>query len=125
MSEKVPFEGTYGTMYYVRDMKKSVSYFKELFGAEPLFESPEWTEFGFNGHSLCLHLANSEDTLKMGKGGILITKVKGVHAQVERLKAKGVEFLGDVHEVYPGAYSANFTDPDGNLYSLYEDTTPR
>lgn len=108
--------GTYGTMYYVRDMAKAVEYYREQLGLKPTFESPDWTEFSVNGHALCLHIARQDSSCP----GVLILKVKGLEALVSRMKSKGVEFTGPIKEVHPGAYSADFRDPDGNTISLYE-----
>jgi len=115
----IEFQGTYGTMYYVRDMKKSVQYYKDKLELQPVFESPDWTEFSFSGHSLCLHLAGVENSVS--GAGVLITKVKNIEGVVNTLKSKGVEFDSEIKEVHPGAYSADFVDPDGNHISLYED----
>lgn len=112
--------GAYGTMYYVRDMKKAVDYYKNIFGLKPRFESQEWTEFDVAGHGLCLHAMVKE--AKSVHGGILITKVKEIKKLIEELKRAGVEFNGTVKEVHPGAWSADFIDPSGNVLSLYDDT---
>ena len=115
--------GTYGTMYYVNDMAKSVKYYKEILGLKPRFESPEWTEFEINGGTaLCLH--NIEHGKKaFHEQGVLILDVKGLTAMVKDLKTKGVEFINEGKEVHPGAFCADFKDPSGNLVSFYEDTT--
>src|SRR5688500_6955649 len=114
-------KGTYGTMYYVKDMAKSSAYYKETLGLKPRWESPEWTEFDVNGHGLCLHSIDTAGKVPHEQG-VLILHVKGINEMVSALKAKGVEFLKDVKEVHPGAYSVEFTDPSGNLLSLYEDS---
>ena len=93
-------KGTYGTMYYVKDMAKSVKFFSERLGARPSFESPEWAEFRFGGQGLCLHLA-------------------GIKQFAAELKAAGTA-VGEIHEVPPGAYAADFKDVDGNVVGLYE-----
>lgn len=115
-------KGTYGTMYYVTDVPKTAQWFKERLGVKATFESPDWTEFSVAGHSLCLHKAGKDATGKEGKPNntSLILHVDGLRPMVEGLKAKGVTFQADVHEVHPGAYAATFVDPDGNLVGLYE-----
>ena len=116
------FTKTYGTMYFVDDMKKSVAFYKEIMGLTPTWESPEWTEFGINGHSLCLHLKAPGEWF--APNGTLIGNVKNIKTLVESLKKKGVEFYGEVKEVHPGAYSVGFKDPSGNVLSMFEDTNP-
>ncbi|MBI1860687.1 MAG: VOC family protein [Deltaproteobacteria bacterium] len=116
--------GAYGTMYYVRDMKKSCDYYKMTFGLSPRFESPEWTEFNVGGHGLCLH-AMAPDFKSTSEVGVLICQVTGIRPLVESLTQQGVEFMGPVREVHPGAFSVDFKDPSGNVLSLYEDTNRR
>ena len=110
--------GTHGTMYYVSDMKKSVAYYKMLYGKEPLFESPDWTEFDLNGTHLCLHIA--EDSSKIDGKGTLIHKVRNLKEMIPSLKQMGVEIERDYHEVCEGGFSVDFRDPSGNRLSLFE-----
>jgi predicted enzyme related to lactoylglutathione lyase len=112
------FEGAYGSMYYVNDMAKSVQYYKDMFNLAPAMESPEWTEFNLNGHTLCLHAL--EPGKKSDGKAILITKVKGLEAVVAELKNRGVEFMNEIHQVCEGGFSADFRDPSGNQISLFE-----
>lgn len=112
------FDGAYGSLYYVTDMAKSVQYYKDMFNLTPTMESPEWTEFSLNGHTLCLH--GLEPGKKSDGKAILITKVKGLDNVVAELKKRGVEFEGDIKQVCDGGFSADFRDPSGNLISLFE-----
>lgn len=110
--------GTYGTIYYVRDMDVSLRWFKESLGLKPSFESPHWSEFDCGGHSLCLHIL--EKGKKSTSSGLLILRVKDIYGVVIDLQSRGVVFEREPHEVHPGAFSADFKDPDGNIVSLYE-----
>ncbi len=112
------FDGAYGSLYYVADMAKSVSYYKDMFNLTPTMESPEWTEFNLNGHTLCLH--GVREGTKIDGKAILITKVKGLDSVVAELKKRGVEFKGDIHQVCEGGFAADFVDPSGNTISLFE-----
>jgi predicted enzyme related to lactoylglutathione lyase len=112
------FTGTYGTMYYVRDMARSVKLYKEAFGFQVLSESPYWSEIAQpGGQVLCLHLADS--SMKSLPGGILIQNVVKMSELIEKLKAKGVEFTAPPHEVHAGEYTTHYRDLDGNEVSLY------
>jgi len=112
------FQGTYGTMYYVKDMKKSVQYYKEVFNLTPEDESDEWSTFNLNGHRICLH---GEDPKNQGtENGILITSVRDLEKVVYELKTRGVEFIQDITQVCEGGYAADFKDPSGNVVSLLE-----
>ena len=111
-------KGTYGTMYYVRDMKKAVKFYKENVGLEAGMESEHWTEFKTeNGKMLCLHLADSQ--MKSLPGGIMILQVTGLKDLVQKLRANNVELTGEPHCVHEHDYTTDFVDGDGNLVSLY------
>jgi predicted enzyme related to lactoylglutathione lyase len=120
----IMIRGTYGTMYYVNDMAKAVTFYKDVLKLKTRFESPEWTEFDVNGQGLCLHITDPQMKPLAAPGlGTLIVDVKGLTPMVDRMKKQGVEFLGPIKEVHPGAYSTEFKDPQGNIVSLYEDTS--
>ena len=112
------FNGTYGTMYYVTDMKKSVQYYKEIFNLTPESESSDWTTFALNGHRICLH--SSAEGQQTNGHGILITSVANLEGMVVELKKRGVEFVKEVTKVCEGGYAADFKDPSGNVISLFE-----
>ncbi|MBI3552919.1 MAG: VOC family protein [Elusimicrobia bacterium] len=109
-------KGTYGTMYFVKDVLKTAKFLKEKLALKTGYESADWTEFHVGGQSLCLH---PEGEKTHAKNGTMILHVDGIRTLAAELKAKGVK-VTDVHEVHPGAWSADFTDLDGNVISLYE-----
>ncbi|HXX93359.1 MAG TPA: VOC family protein [Planctomycetota bacterium] len=109
-------KSTYGTMYFVRDMARSVAYFRTLLGVKPRFESPEWTEFPIGDHALCLHARRRAE--KRRPNGVLIVNVKGVKSVFERMKRTRLKVVG-LHEIHPGAWSFTLTDPSGNELSFY------
>lgn len=110
--------GTYGTIYYVKNMAESISWMKEKLGFLPSFESPQWTEYDCGGHNLCLHIRTEKD--KIDSSGLLILRVKDIWGVVEDLKNRGVKIEREPYEVHPGAHSADFKDLDGNIISLYQ-----
>jgi predicted enzyme related to lactoylglutathione lyase len=112
--------GTYGTMYYVRDMKKAVQYYTDILGKGPEDESPEWTTFDLNGTKICLHVAEAGAQID-GKG-VLIMNTKNLKDAVPALKAMGVEIYKDYTAVCEGGYSVDIKDPSGNILSFFEYT---
>ncbi|MEK6775072.1 MAG: VOC family protein [Bdellovibrionota bacterium] len=112
------FKGTYGTMYYVHNMKKSVQYYKDNFNLTPEDETPEWTTFSLNGHRICLHLINENHSPE--HNGVLIANVSNLEGVVSELKKRGVEFISEIKNVCEGGYAADFKDPNGNVLSLFE-----
>ena len=116
--------GTYGTMYYVRDMNKAIAYYTALLGKAPADTSPEWTTFKLGDASLCLHGTegkNVEGKDIFGKG-VLIMNAKNLKDSIPALKAMGVEIETDYHSVCEGGYAIDVRDPSGNLISFFEYT---
>ncbi len=108
--------GTYGTMYYVDDMKRSAAYFRKLLGRKPRYASAEWTEFDQGGHALCLHA--KERGKRYRPNGVLILSRPRVRALFASMKKKRLK-AGGLHEVHPGAWTFTLTDPSGNEVSIY------
>lgn len=115
------FKGSYGTMYYVRDMKKATAFYRDTIGLVPAMEDEGWTQFDLNGHALCLHPAG-EKKITQG-GGVLIIEVADIRKVVNRLKEKRVEFHGDINDMGECGLCAEFQDLDGNVLSVYQAPT--
>ncbi len=107
---------TYGTMYYVDDMAKSVDFMKKTLGLTPGYASDAWTEFPVAGHSLCLHAKRAGE--KYTDNGVLILETKGIKALFETMKGDGLNVFG-LHEVHPEAWSFHLKDPNNNELSIY------
>ncbi len=111
------FTGSHGTIYYVRNMKESVAFYTKQLGKEPEQESDFWTEFDCKGHKLCLHVADK--AMKTLPGGVMILNVVKMKELVPLLKKEGARFNGEPHSVHADDYTVDYTDPDGNIVSLY------
>ena len=109
-------KSTYGTMYYVRDMKKSVAELRKVFGSKPVFQNSEWTEFSIGGHRLCLHAKQRGGAYRAN--GVLIVNAKGVKKLYDAFRRRKFRVSG-LHEVHPGAWTFNFNDSSGNDLSFY------
>src|SRR4051812_35332268 len=105
---------TYGTMYYVEDMKEAVAFYKKL-GFQPKMEHEEWTEFQFGGHALCLHASDGDDVID---GGVLIFKTDGVKALHQKFKGDKIK-VTEPKEVYENTWSFMVEDPTGNKVNFY------
>lgn len=110
------FKTTYGTMYYVQDMKSAVQFYSGKLGIAATHESPEWTEFDVGGHKICLHKKESGKTY--AGNGILIFNYDGVKGLYDKAGRDGLSVSG-LHEVHPGHWSFNVTDCCGNETSVY------
>lgn len=108
---------TYGTMYYVKNMKDAVTFHTTVLGMAPTMESPEWTEFNMNGHKMCLHIQR-EDGQTYPDNGILIVKRDGLKSLFESMKNDKINVFG-LHEIYPGAWTFDYKDKDNNIVSFH------
>lgn len=118
MSVAKHFTGTYGTMYYVKSVDKSVKFYKDKFGFKVNQASPYWAEIvSPKGQMICLHLADKK--MKKLPGGILIQNVTKMTALIAALKKKGVKFTGKPHNVHGDDWTTHYKDLDGNEVSLY------
>jgi len=117
MSESLT--GTYGTLYYVADMNKSIQYFKDMLNLTPEEESPEWTTFPIaGGHRICLH--GTADMNQVTGKGILISNVKNIEAFSAELKKRGAEIVSDIHQVCEGGFAFDIREANGITLSFFE-----
>jgi predicted enzyme related to lactoylglutathione lyase len=120
------FKGNYGTMYYVKNMKKSVAFYRDVIGLTPQFEEDGWSQFDLGGSALCLHPAGDNVTIKpvadksTATNGVLIIEVTDIRKVVNSLKEKRVEFIGDVTDMGECGMCADFKDLDGNIIGLFQ-----
>jgi predicted enzyme related to lactoylglutathione lyase len=110
------FKSTYGTMYYVNDMKSAVNFYSNKLGLKPSNESPDWSEFDIGGHKICLHVKESGKSYK--PNGILIFNHVGVKSLHDRMARDGIN-VSALHEVHPGHWTFEVTDCCGNQTSVY------
>jgi len=124
MSHKI--KKSYGTMFYVSDMKISIQWYKTKLGLSPSYESPDWTQFELpNSHSICLHAMEAGAAKKPENDGILIIEVEGLDSLLDSFRKSDVRIVSDKREVHPGAFSADISDAEGNPLSFYENTAAR
>ena len=108
-------KSTYGTMYYVDNMKESVAFYKKM-GFSTDHENDFWTEFDLSGHKLCLHAKKPNETYN--PNGILIVNQDGLKTHFENMKKDGYNVSG-LHEVHEGAWSFHLKDKSNNETSFY------
>ena len=103
---------------FVSDMKRAVSFYRDVVGLPLKFESPGWTEFATDGATLALHaseVSNSErenpDVIQAGRcrPGLSVPNLDEFH---KRMVERNVPCLQEPREVF-GARIAQYRDPDG------------
>ncbi len=102
-------------MIYVKDMEKSLDFYKNKLGVEVLYKTNEWSELSFNDNLiLALRKVDIDDN----------TNSSGIGFQVKDCEeaTKHYESLGiDIHtrcEKRNGNILSQFKDPDGNIIWL-------
>lgn len=118
---------------FVSDMKRAVSFYRDVFGLPLRFESPEWSEFATDGATLALHKseaprsreseANHPQAVPAGRcrPGLSVPNLDEFH---ERMVEKRVPCLQEPKEIF-GARIAQYMDPDGLAISVSEERSRR
>ncbi len=112
---------------FVSDMKRSVSFYRDVVGLPLRFESPGWTEFATEGATLALHASSSRDSDESNSGdtsagrcrpGLRVAKLDVFHS---KMVGNGVPCVQGPKETF-GARIAQYRDPDGLIISVGEET---
>ena len=111
---------------FVSDMKRSVSFYRDVLGLPLKFETPDWTEFETDGATLALH-ASEEPNPEKGeqrhppagrcRPGFGVPNLDEFH---RKMVAHGVPCIQEPKDVF-GARIAQYADPDGLVISIGED----
>lgn len=108
---------------FVSDMKRAVSFYRDVLGLTLRFESPGWTEFATVGATLALHASRSadldQDDLPPGRcrPGLSVANLDEFH---RRMIENEVRCIQEPKEVF-GARVAQYVDPDGLTISVGEE----
>ena len=110
---------------FVSDMKRAVSFYRDVIGLPLRFESPGWTEFATDGATLALHASEGSDPgenpLKEPAGrcrpGLGVPNLDEFH---KRMIDKGVPCVQEPTAIF-SARVAQYLDPDGLAISVGEE----
>lgn len=109
---------------HVKDTEQAKKFYANILGLRIKEDHPGWVEFQTGESTLALH--GNDDLSERGTPGRVINVfgVKDIHAAYEALKKAGVKFVKQPEQVceidaQTIGMSADFTDPDGNLLSIY------
>ena len=102
----------------VDDMDRALAFYRDVLELDVIGEQPEWSELDANG--LRIGLNSREGTSAHADGGAVISFQPdgGIEDEVEKLKAKGVQFTGGISR-YAWGQLAPFKDSEGNDLQLY------
>jgi catechol 2,3-dioxygenase-like lactoylglutathione lyase family enzyme len=96
-------------VFYTRDMARATSFYRDVLGLDPVFESPHWTTFSTGACTFALHAGSEAPDPTF--------EVADAEAERERLVAAGVE-VTEIREPVAGLRVFDARDPDGNRFSL-------
>jgi predicted enzyme related to lactoylglutathione lyase len=99
-------------MVVVKDMDRSVAFYRDVLGLKLQFQTPEWSQFDAGNIHVGLHAES--DTLKTHptESAQFGFYVEDIQKTVADLKGKGVHILRPPKQEDFGILSI-FTDPDG------------
>lgn len=127
---------------WVRDMDRSIAFFRDVLGVPTKQESPGWTELDTGGTTLALHpvedpaaaaedapgapaiapLPNAPEVVPRPGTPEVVFHVGDVRATHAAIRERGGE-LGELREVWRAdgivGVSAEIRDPDGNALSIH------
>jgi predicted enzyme related to lactoylglutathione lyase len=105
----------------VSDMNRSVVFYRDLFGIQPVYTSDEWTEFSTGSTALALHSCGPGAAPPPGQhpaGTAWIAfSVEDIHAFHKEAIGKGVRCLQEPTDEGWGM-NAVYADPDGCAISV-------
>ena len=111
---------------FVSDMKRGVSFYRDVLGLPLKFESPGWTEFATDGATLALHSSEGSNSDHQNqrhspagrcRPGLSVAHLDEFH---KRMIEQNVPCLQEPKDVF-GALIAQYVDPDGLVISVAEE----
>ncbi|MBP1301600.1 VOC family protein [Curtobacterium sp. 1310] len=102
----------------VSDMQRAVAFYRDALGLTVKSEDDDWSEIDADG--LLIGLNGRESASPSSGGGAVVSFQPdgSIEDEVADLKAKGVDFAGDVSE-HPWGKIIPFKDSEGNDLQLY------
>lgn len=111
---------------FVSDMKRAVSFYRDIIGLPLRFESPGWTEFATDGATLALHVSEGATSEKENpqqvpagrcRPGLGVPNLDEFH---KRMLERNVPCIQEPTNLF-GAKVAQYVDPDGLAISVGEE----
>jgi len=112
---------------FVSDMKRAVSFYRDVLGLPLRFESTGWTEFATDGATLALHANERSNSAKDGpermtagqcRPGLSVSNLDEFH---QRMVERKVPCIQEPKDVF-GTRVAQYLDPDGLAISVGEES---
>ena len=110
---------------FVSDMKRSVTFYRDVIGLTLRFDSPEWSEFATDGATLALHRSEQDGVASEGsdlpagqcRPGLAVRDLDAFHERMVEHNVVCTQLPKDLF----GAKIAQYLDPDGLAISVSEE----
>jgi predicted enzyme related to lactoylglutathione lyase len=121
MSE-IKYDGGLTCSIDVLDLEKSLEFYEKVLEFELLYKLDDlkWCELKIKTDNVNIGLSQVEE-VKKGGGATLVFGVENIDNARQHLEKKGVTFFGPTREIEGMVKLADFSDPDENRLTLYED----
>jgi catechol 2,3-dioxygenase-like lactoylglutathione lyase family enzyme len=107
----------WGVTFYVSDLNRAARFYEEVLGLEKKYEFSSYVGFECGGVEIGL-ISRPEGRGQHNESFAVELLVSNVQDVYDRLKAKGVNFIRELHEETWGGKQAAFEDPDGNVLEI-------
>jgi lactoylglutathione lyase len=111
---------------FVSDMKRAVSFYRDVLGLPLRFESPGWAEFATDGATLALHSSEGSNSEKDDRQQVPVGRcrpglsVPNLDEFHKRMVERNVPCIQEPTAIF-GARIAQYLDPDGLGISVGEE----
>lgn len=99
-------------MVVVKDMDRSVAFYRDVLGLKLLFQTPGWSSLSAGNVEIGLHSESEHLKVRPTESSQMGFYVDDIQATLARLKAQGTHVLMPPKEEDFGTLAV-FTDPDG------------
>lgn len=111
-------EGVASVWVPVDDMGRAIGFYRDTLGLDVTDHDGDWAEVQANRLKIGLNAREGDGAGAQGGPVIAFEPENGIEETVEELRAKGVEFPGEVSD-HPWGRIATFRDSEGNDLQLY------
>lgn len=119
--------GVQDVYLYIQDMERAIHFYHDVLGLTVTYNDGHWAALDVGGVRVGLHATDEgkpvpvipRDASGAKAGATLTLKSTAIDMDVERLRAVGVRFLGEIYRAEWGTVIA-FEDPDGNVLKLMQ-----
>jgi predicted enzyme related to lactoylglutathione lyase len=114
-----PTEGIKTVLHPVSDLEKAKAVYGALLGVPPMADSPYYVGFEAAGQQIGLVPGGGPQAMT---SPVAFWHVPDIEAKLAEVTAAGATVKEAAHAVGGGRLVATFTDPDGNVLGLVQDT---